>query len=96
MKNVLELITLTPQIFTAYISPSVEHYEDFDTPPEEMIINWIKDTNGKDITEAVQCNYNAYKTLVKNKMIEKNGKITFIADTCFRNVRFAEYKKLEG
>ncbi len=92
--NELELKT-EPEVFTGYVGSLAKHYEEMEDAPSTVRIGEIKNRDGFTISQIIHCSYDTYKALEKNGMIEEDGGITFIADLYFKNVRFAQYKKLE-
>jgi hypothetical protein len=93
--NELELKT-EPEVFTGYVGSLAKHYEEIEDAPSTVRIGEIKNRYGFTISQIIHCSYDTYKALEKNGMIEEDGGITFIAELYFKNVRFAQYKKLEA
>ncbi|MDR0774865.1 MAG: hypothetical protein LBE72_06190 [Rickettsia sp.] len=83
------------EIFIGYVSSAVKDYKDMEDVLADVKIWDIRNKNGERISHGVSIGYEGYRVLDQNGMVGEDGAITFRADLCFRNIKFALYKKLE-
>jgi len=83
------------EIFIGYVSSVVKEYKDMREAPIDVKIWDVRNKNGERISYAITISYAGYKLLEQNGMVGKDGAITFRADLCFQNIKFAQYKALE-
>jgi hypothetical protein len=83
------------EIFIGYVGSVVKEYKDMREAPIDVKIWDVRNKNGERISHAIMISYAGYKLLEQNGMVGEDGAITFRADLCFKNIKFAQYKTLE-
>jgi hypothetical protein len=83
------------EIFIGHVSSTVKEYKEMKEPFNEVTIWDIRNKHGSRISHAITISYDEYKVLEQNGMVGEDGAITFRADLCFKNIKFAQYKTLE-